>query len=100
MSETTTQSITKECNGNTYTTGETWKSNVSHPCTMSGVIVGFTKEGKPIIEMQRGGIEVLLNPDWVKVKKTKYYIYRGYEGELKVTSNKVSGILHEFTLEE
>jgi len=98
MSETKTeQNITKEYNGRTYTTGETWKSSLSDA---QGVIVGFTREGKPIIETPRGVIDVLLNPEWVKVQKTKYFIYRGYDGDLKVTSNKVSGIVHEFTLEE
>jgi len=101
----TTQSITKEYNGRTYTTGETWKSNVSYPSTMSGVIVGFTKEGKPIIEMERGGIDVLLNPNWVKVQKTKYYVYRNPDGRLCVLDNsnkylEVVKIVHEFTLEE
>jgi len=100
MSEATNQSITKEYNGNTYTTGETWKSNVLYPYALSGVIVGFTQKGKPLIELDSGGIETLNNPDWVKVKKTKYFIYRGYDGDLKVTSNKVAGSLHEFTLEE
>jgi len=97
MSETKTQSITKEFNGNTYTTGETWKSKLSDA---QGVVVGFTKEGKPIIETPRGVIDVLLNRDWVKNTKTKYFIYRGYDGDLKVTSNNVAGNLHEFTLEE
>jgi len=98
MSETKTeQNITKEYNGNTYTTGETWKSKLSDA---QGVIVGFTKEGKPIIELPRGGIDVLLNPEWVKNTKTKYYIYRGYDGNLAITNHEISESLHEFTLEE
>jgi predicted SpoU family rRNA methylase len=95
-----TQSIIKEYNGQTYTTGETWKSTIPYPYTLSGVIVGFTQKGKPLIELDSGCIETLNNPDWVKVKKTKYYIYRGYDGNLAITNQEISESLHEFTLEE
>lgn len=99
MSEVKTeQTITKEYNGQTYTTGETWCSPNNR--SNKGVIVGFTLIDAPIIQLHTGRIDILDNPQWVKSTKTKYYIYRGYEGDLKVTMNKVSGILHEFTLEE
>jgi len=99
MNETKTeQTITKEYNGITYTTGETWCNHIDR--SNKGVIVGFTLIDAPIIQLHNGRIDILDNPQWVKSTKIKYYVWRSYNGDLKVTSNKITGILHEFTLEE
>jgi len=95
----TTQSITKEYNGNIYTTGETWYSPNSKE--KRGIIVGFNTEGVPIIELPCGDIDLLLNANWILLTKVTYYVYRKTaNSELDITHCKVSGILHEFTLEE
>lgn len=98
------QTITKQFNGRTYTTGETWKSYQPSPYTVYGVIVGFTQKGTPLIELESGGIETLNNPLWIKVKKNNYFVYRNSDGRLCVTDNtdyiKVIDVLHEFVLEE
>jgi len=100
MQTSNTQTITKKYNGNAYTTGETWKSNSGHLPSNYGVIAGFTKEGIPVIELDTGDIELLLNPSWIKVNKTAYYVYRTGNGHLMVTEDSTVNALHTFTLEE
>jgi len=98
--QTTNQTITKQYNGNTYTTGETWKSHIKSLPHLFGVIVGFTTQGRPVIKMNSGGVEILMNKEWIKVKKTTYYVYRTSNGHLMVTEDSTVNALHTFTLEE
>jgi len=96
----TNQTITKQCDGNTYTTGETWKSHFKSMPHHFGIIVGFTTQGRPVIEMNSGGVEILMNKEWIKVKKTTYYVYRTSNWHLMVTEDSTVNALHTFTLEE